>query len=130
MVLEYFEDPDASPSRVLLLYGPTGPEVERLCAELATLASGAATEPLRVDLLPGIAAVGGCSLLADLGQADLGVQPEHGERPAFRCVLTAEGWLRVVGLLGPFLSRGREKGFQYLTEAGLVEWIISDSRSW
>ena len=40
---------------------------------------------------------------------------------------------RAVGLLEPFVDRAEassRNGFQYLTESGPIEWIISRSRSW
>ena len=41
------------------------------------------------------------------------------------------GWRRVVDLLEPFLApEYGSGGFQYLTEVGDIEWILSTSRSW
>jgi hypothetical protein len=47
----------------------------------------------------------------------------------FRCELRASAWESVSGLLEPFLTAG-SNAFQYLSEEGSVEWIISYDRGW
>jgi len=48
----------------------------------------------------------------------------------FCCVLSPPGWQRVHDLLEPFLIVGEGTRFQYLTEAGGIDWIISTTRGW
>jgi hypothetical protein len=130
MLLEYMEDPDAQvQTRVLLLYELMPSQVATLRDALGRLSRGNPSNELRVDTLPGIVAVDGPSLLATVGEADFGVEPVAGAGRHFRCVLTPGAWQRACGLLEPFLIAGRQ-GFQYLSEEGAVEWIISHHRGW
>lgn len=130
MLLEYMEDPDAQlDSRVLLLYDFVPDEVGALRDAIARLSRGKPGDEMRVGTLPGVVAVDGSSLAATLGEADLGVEPVAGAGRQFRCVLTSGAWQRVCGLLEPFLHSDCQ-GFQYLSEDGTVEWIISHHRGW
>jgi hypothetical protein len=130
MLLEYVEDPDAQvDTRVLLLYDSVPDEVGALRDAIARLNRGKPGDEMRVGALPGVVAVDGSSLAATLGEADLGVEPVAGAGRQFRCVLTSGGWQRVCGLLEPFLHSDCQ-GFQYLSEDGTVEWIISHHRGW
>jgi hypothetical protein len=127
--MEYLDDPAARPQiRVLLLYDLRTAEVEVLRDAVDRLSRGRPGEEVRVNALPGVVAVGGCSLVAAVGGADLGVEPSHSDLD-FRCELSASGWERVSGLLEPFLAPD-SRGFQYLSEEGAVEWIISHDRGW
>jgi hypothetical protein len=130
MLLEYLEDPDAQVNtRVLLLYECVPYEVGALRDAIDRLSRGKSGDELRVDALPGIVAVDGSSLKATVGEAERGVEPVAGAGRQFRCVLTSGSWQRVWGLLEPFL-RDDCQGFQYLSEEGTVEWIISHHRGW
>jgi hypothetical protein len=130
MLLEYLEDPDAQlHTRVLLLYDLVPDEVGALRDAFGRLSRGKPGDELPVDALPGVVAVDGSSLVATVGEANLGVEPVAGAGLHFRCVLTPAAWQRACGLLEPFLIGGRQ-GFQYLTEVGPVEWIISHDRGW
>ncbi|MFI4993063.1 MAG: hypothetical protein ACHQCH_05545 [Solirubrobacterales bacterium] len=130
MLLEYLEDPDAQvDTRVLLLYEFMPDEVGALRDAIDRLSRGSPGDELRVGALPGVVAVDGSSLAATVGEAELGVEPVAGAGRQFRCALTSGGWHRVRGLLEPFL-RGDCQGFQYLSEEGTVEWIISCNRGW
>jgi hypothetical protein len=128
--LEYFEDLGAQLPRVLLLFGASQTEIEALRSEVASLAGVGGTNEFWLDQPPGLSDVDGCSLVARVGESDLGVERIGGEALEFRCVLTPSGWRRVVDLLEPFLVNARDTRFQYLTEVGSVEWIISTDRSW
>ena len=127
--MEYLEDLAAQPQiRVLLLYNLAPAEVEALRDAVDRLSRGNPGDALRVDTLPVVAAVDGCSLVAAVGETDLGVEPDGADLD-FRCELSVAAWERVSGLLEPFLAAG-SRGFQYLSEEGSVEWIISHARGW
>jgi hypothetical protein len=127
--MEYLDDLAARPQiRVLLLYDLGTAEVEVLRDAVDRLSRGRPGDEVRVDALPGVVAVGGCSLVAAVGGADLGVEPDGADLD-FRCELSVAAWERVSGLLEPFLAAG-SRGFQYLSEEGSVEWIISHDRGW
>jgi hypothetical protein len=130
MLLEYLDDPNArTDTRVVLLYEFVPGEVVALRDTIDRLSRGQAGDELQVDALPGLIAIDGCSLAASLAEADLGVEPIADTSAHFRCALTSGGWQRVCGLLEPFL-RSDSQGFQYLSEQGTVEWIISNRRGW
>ncbi len=129
MLMEYLDDPAARPQiRVLLLYDLGTAEVQALREAVDRLSRGKPGNELLVDALPGVTAVDGSSLVAAVGEADLGVEPDGADRH-FRCKLRASSWERVSGLLEPFLAAG-SNAFQYLSKEGSVEWIISYDRGW
>jgi hypothetical protein len=87
----------------------------------------------RVEDLAGFAGVQGCSLVAQVGEANLGVERLQGSDRAFTCVRDPDGWRHVWWLLEPFVEDERgvnPNGFQYLDESAAIEWIISGSRGW
>jgi hypothetical protein len=133
--LEYFDDPSLQ-RPVLLLYGERGidPEAVALLRRgVEELAARAKEDGLRVESLPGFLGVDGCSLLAQVGKSNVGVEPSTGTGRSLRCGLDAAGWRRVSDLLEPFADHeqaGSRNGFQYLDESGPIDWIISRSRSW
>lgn len=129
MRLEYLEDLESQTPRVLLAYGndPCDAMALRRAAEL--LAAGEVLD-VRVDLLQGFQAVDGCSLTAFVASVDSGVEPVDGSDRGFRCLLRPVSWTRVAQLLEPFEKPDVPSGFQYLTETGSIEWIVSRSRSW
>jgi hypothetical protein len=130
MLLEYLEDPDAQvDTRVLLLYEFVPDEVVALRDAIDRLSRGKSGDELRVDALPGVVTVDGSTLAASVGETERGVEPVAGAGRHFHCALTSGGWQRVCGLLEPFL-RGDCRGFQYLSEEGTVEWVISCDRGW
>ena|ERR1700722_2086707 len=130
MLLEYLEDADAQvDTRVLLLYEAMPDEAGALRNAIDRLSRGKPGDEMRVDALPGVVTVDGSSLAATVSDADLGVEPVADADHQFRCALTPAGWQRVCGLLEPFL-RNDSRGFQYLSEEGTVEWIISHDRGW
>lgn len=130
MLLEYLEDTDARlHTRVLLLYNLVPDEVGALRDAIDQLSRGRPGDELQVDALPAVTSIDGSSLAATVGEEDLGVEPVANADHQFRCALTSGAWQRASGLLEPFLpADGR--GFQYLTEAGPVELIISHDRGW
>jgi len=131
MKLEYLEDPSAQPARVLLLFEATVAEVEAVRAGIAALAIEDPAGEFRLNnQLRGFSGVDGCSLVACVGKSDLGVEQVGGEPLSFRCVLSPSGWRRVFELLEPFLVPDQGDRFQYLTEVGAIDWIISTSRGW
>jgi len=130
MNLEYLEDPSARSAPVLLLYGASVGEVEALRTAVDAVAGGDTASELRLDALPGFTGIDGCSLVGRVGGSDLGVERSAVAPLAFQCVLSSSGWQRVLGLLEPFLVALEGTHFQYLTEVGAVDWIISTSRGW
>jgi len=142
MRLEYLEDLESQNPRVLLAYGDDPRDATVLRRTVEQLAASSEAQDVRIDALSGFQAVDGCSLTASVGSADSGVEQLDGSDRAFRCVLRRETWRRVSGLLEPFETTeeparspyvaGLRIGaqFQYLSETGPVEWIISTERSW
>jgi hypothetical protein len=125
MRLDYFEDLQATPARVLLMHDFGASDVHLLLEAVRGLGNRV-VDGLQIDELPGF--WGSCSLEAALGDQDLGIEPAGARGRAFRCVLSPAGWQRALGLLEPFM--GGAEGFQHLTEAGSVEWIISTDGKW
>jgi hypothetical protein len=130
MRLEYFSDPGAQIPRVLLLSGPSEAEVKALRSEIAELADGGNKGKLWLDQPPGLSDAAGCSLVARVGESDVGVERLEGDAFSFQCVLTPSSWRRVSALLEPFEVADENERFQYLTEVGTIEWIISTSGRW
>lgn len=142
MRLEYLEDLESQSPRVLLAYGNDPRDVTVLRRTVEQLAAGSEARDVRIDKLPGFQPVDGCSLTASVGSVDSGIAQLDGSDRAFRCVLRPETWRRVSGLLEPFEKTeeparsqylaGLRTGarFQYLSETGPVEWIVSTERSW
>ncbi len=123
MRLDYYEDV-LDGNDVLLMSELSAESVSRLRDAVAALGNGRATE-LRIDEYVGL--VGGI-LGGTVGDADEGVtRLRPGE---FRCLLTPAAWRRVAHLLEPFLEMSGSDGFQYLVEAGKVEWVISTNGEW
>jgi|SRR5580704_15325387 hypothetical protein len=130
MLLEYLEDPDAQvDTRVLLLYEFVPDEVVALRDAIDRLSRGKSGDELRVGALPGVVTIDGSTLAASVGETERGVEPVAGAGRHFHCALTSGGWQRVCGLLEPFL-RDDCRGFQYLSEEGTVEWVISCDQGW
>jgi hypothetical protein len=131
--LEYLEDVGSKTPRVLLLYGREPNNAALLRQVIAPLVAGDTERQIAIESLRGFHGVDGCSLVAEVGDSNLGVEPIEGRAPAFRCVLTAVGWSQLSGLLEPFAATDPQIGLdvhQYLTSDGSVEWIISTSRHW
>jgi hypothetical protein len=121
------------PSPVLLTYGSAPSEVEVLQMAAKRLANSEQPSGIRIEKLTGFQGVDGCSLLAEMDSAKLGVVPIDQSERAFRCVLDQACWHRVAGLLEPFVAERPtldRNGFQYLDDTGPIEWIISGSREW
>jgi hypothetical protein len=129
MLLEYLEDPDSQPPRVLLAYGSDARDAAVLRRTVEQLAASETYE-VRVDQLPGFQGVDGCSLAASVGPVDSGVERLGGSDRAFRCVLSPAAWKRVWDLLEPFENNMNPNGFQFLSDEGPIEWIISGDRGW
>jgi hypothetical protein len=129
MRLEYFNDPATSAPPVLLLFGREPSDAAAIRDALADLASMEPGGELQIDRL---AVVDGASLMGVVGQADLGTEPVGDSDTAFRCVLTPESWRTAAQLIEPFTTRRRDgaNGFQYLADAGPIDWVISSSREW
>jgi hypothetical protein len=109
---------------------PTRPE--SFATSSALLPQAEAGVAVRVDAIPSVQAVDGCTLAAVVGRTDVGVELTGDGARAFRCSLRPESWRTVAGLIEPFtIARCRPATeFQYLTDAGSIDWIISTSRQW
>ena len=71
--------------------------------------------------------VGGCRLTLRQGTLNQGIHEVA--RLNFECVLNADGWSNVEGLLDPFCDSDTT-GFQWLTQDGSVSLLISQSGRW
>jgi hypothetical protein len=134
MKIEYFAD-GAVDCPLILIYGndPTGALNLRLALE--RLANGL-VDSLAIHELPGYFSVGDCKLFAKVGSSDIGVW-RTGKGPAFVCTLQKQTWFEVLDLLEPFLepftdklNLGSSYSFQYLTNCGDINLLISTSRAW
>jgi hypothetical protein len=129
VLIEYFEDTAARLPRVLLFYDFTLDEATRLREAVERLSQGPYGYEEQIDALPGFAGIEGCSLVACIGEVATGIDQIDPAELGFRCVMDSTGWQHAFALLEPFVT-SETMGFQYLTEAGSIEWIISSSRSW
>jgi hypothetical protein len=83
--------------------------------------------PLHEQL--GIEAIDGCRLDLRLGGRDRGIVQTTPS--SFECILTAEGWSKVVDLMEPFCdSVGKPRHYQWLNEDGEVSLLLSPLGSW
>lgn len=140
--LEYLEDLESQSPRVLLAYGNDPRDATVLRRAVEQLAASSEAHDVRIDKLPGFQPVDGCSLTASVGSVDSGVEQLDGSDRAFRCVLRPATWRHVSGLLetfekteepahSPYVAGLRTGArFQYLSETGPVEWIVSTERGW
>jgi hypothetical protein len=130
MRLEYLEDLESQSPRVLLAYGDDPRDATVLRRTVEQLAASSEAHDVRIDKLPGFQPVDGCSLTASVGSVDSGVEQLDGSDRAFLCALSPAAWKRVSGLLEPFENDMRPGVFQWLSEEGPIEWIISGDRGW
>lgn len=111
---------------LIRLYDFDRTEVARLFAALSALASRN-VESLALHDLPGVEAVADCRLFLRAGAKDKGAVCLPG-LARFDCVLTAESWDNVAGLVEPFLDK--ISGYQWLVTSGDVAWLISADGRW
>jgi hypothetical protein len=123
VLIEYFEDIAARPLRVLLLYDFTLDEAKRLRGAVERLSQAPHGYEEQIDGFPGFVGIEGCSLVACVGEVATGLDQTDPPELGFRCVMDAAGWQHAFALLEPFVTSDAD-GFQYLTEAGSIEWII------
>ena len=122
MKLEYVAD-GSNNCPLIRLFEFTPEEVQELRKLVRLLVSG---ERQRVTLQNESWAepVGGCRLSLRIANRDEGVRQV--EPLKFECVLSSDGWSNVDGLLDPFCD-SNTTGFQWLTHAGRVSLLISQS---
>lgn len=130
MRLEYLDDPSSRDRPVLLLSATTRPEAKALHDLITELASNEPGVEFQIDGLPVVQNLDGCTLAGVTGRTDIGVELTGDDPRAFRCTLRPESWRTVAGLIEPFMDRRGASAFQYLTDAGSIDWIISTSRQW
>lgn len=101
-------------------------EVEALRTACRELAEGNRTE-FALHEQPWIEAVGGCAFVWKAGTKDIGVSlPRAGDPFVF--VFSDEGWREVEDKLLPFAHSSF--GFNWLTDGGDVEVLISNDGYW
>jgi hypothetical protein len=129
MRVEYFANgSDECP--LILLYGADSGDAITLSEAFNTLTTPGTTRVV-VHNLPGFSSVAECRLFASHSEVDRGVTMIQSPNE-FECVLSAESWENIVGLLEPFCDSERMPGmsFQYLDESGDTRLLISTERAW
>ena len=101
-------------------------EVEALRALCRELADGKRTE-FALHEQPWVEPIGGCSLIWKSGAKDIGVRLPRTGHP-FVFIFSGDGWREVEEKLLPFAQSG--PGFNWLTDGGEVEVLISNDGSW
>jgi len=125
MKIEYLAD-KARKCRLIRLYGYSQPEACQLREIVKELVSGdLQSVPLQEErwAVP----IGGCRLTLRRGRRNSGIR-QLGPLN-FECVLDADGWNNVEGLLEPFCV-SNTAGFQWLTNRGEISLLISQTGSW
>ena len=114
--------PSGSPDCPLIrIYEFTPKEAYELRRVGLQLARGKETT-VRLHEQPNVTAIGECELTLQKGQKDRGVSEVSSLK--FEWILSASGWFQVAGLIRPF-SRGVTNGFQWLTQPGKVQILLS-----
>ncbi|MBI4616637.1 MAG: hypothetical protein HY720_23705 [Planctomycetes bacterium] len=124
IALEYIADGDSG-RPLLLLWGGEPAEIEVLRRAIRNLADGRA-ESLAIHELHCVGPVGGVELFALRRKWSRGVVP-RARAGSFDWILHGWQWDNVEGLLVPFAFRALSypNGFQYLSQAGDIEVIVS-----
>lgn len=119
--------PEGSPDCPLIrIFQFQREEVEALRAACRELAEGKRTEFILHEQ-PWIDAVGECAFIWKAGTKDMGVRlPPPGD--PFVLIFSDEGWREVEDKLLPFADSSPE--FNWLTDGGEVEVLISNDGSW
>ena len=116
MRTRYFQDgaPEC-PLVALVDFHPK--EIAGLQADILQLVEGKSS---------GVTLDGEVELMLQISERDLGVQTRDS---LFRCILRAETWENIIGLLEPF-TEPEQSGFQWLHESGDIRLLISNTGEW
>lgn len=119
--------PEGSPECPLIRIFQFQPgEVEALRTACRELADGKRTE-FALHEQPWVEAVGDCAFIWKAGLKDIGVRLPQDGKP-FILIFSNEGWREVEDKLLPFARSST--GFNWLTDGGDVEVLISNDGSW
>jgi hypothetical protein len=99
----------------------------RLLREAATALASGVRQSIFLHSEPWIEPVHGCRLFFHRGTKNIGIRQVA---PLdFECVLRADGWSNLEGLLDP-LCESDSNGFQWLTQRDQISLLISQSGQW
>jgi len=126
MKIEYLED--GSPDCPLIrLYEFIPEEAIRLRESFLSLASGK-QDTIELHNAPGMQSMRGCCLTLRLGQRDVGLVRTG--PTSFKCVLTASAWSNLAGLTEPFQAAEMDGHYQWLSEHGKANLLLSPLGDW
>jgi hypothetical protein len=118
IIVEFIPD-GAKDAPHILLRGHDREAVRALRRAIA----GIGRRAFAVHAVEGISPIGGCHLVAAVGERDQGVR-QLGDL-TFEWVMDAEGWAQVDGLLEPFDDPMTPVRFQYLNKEGDIALVLS-----
>jgi len=123
--LEYL--PKGSPECPLIrLYDFDQLQAKRLSKLVKSLAAGD-RENVALHNEAWVESVGECCLRLQSGKRNQRIRTTPSG--TFECVLSAEGWKDIEGLLEPF-RESKTSGFRWLTRQGKIALLISPSGQW
>jgi len=122
--------PKAVEERVDLvrIYGGTGEEFAAFCAALRRLASGDATS-VEIHALPGFEAMDGIRLTARAGATSTGLSPLD-QPNCYEVVLDQQDWKDAAERAEEVSERLGTEAFNWLTEVGEIELLLSVTGNW
>lgn len=126
MKLEFCEDPDCDECPLIRLYEFTATEVRALHELTQSLAAGRVSE-VALHTLTWVRPIDECPLTMKVGPINRGVRTPKPGTP-FEMVYTANGWLQIADKIAPFMDGSG--GYQWLTEEGEVNVLLSKDGSW
>jgi hypothetical protein len=123
MILEYLDD-----VRIIRLYDFDAAGAGALRRQILPLAAGSPSD-VRLHEIAGIEPLGGCQLVCRVGRHNAGFRAHDGS--IFECILTAETWTQVAGLIEPFCERAERGMWQDLLDEGNdIRWIFTVDGAW
>jgi hypothetical protein len=125
MKLEFLKE-GSQHSPLIRLYEFDQAEVAELRRLVQSLVAGS-LQSVRLDNQAWVTPIGGCRLLLKLNTWDEGIR--NIGPLEFECLLTADRWSNVEGLLEPF-GKANVMGHQWLSEIGTVSLLISPDGTW
>ncbi len=134
MRIEYLEA-GAVDCPLVLIHGNEPESIQVLQDAIQALVEGTAKQ-LAIHELPGFLPVDNCQLYAWVEAVDYGVLQAKSGGPVFVCSLCRDSWQAAIGLLEPFADISRDDpkypngSYQYLTNAGKINLIISTDPGW
>jgi hypothetical protein len=113
---------------LIRLYNFNKEEVAALHVRAVELGTGT-REEVQLDQELNMVAIAGCSLSLARAKSDYGVSRTH-EQNHYRCALTEESWQTVAGLIEPFLTPSAVPRYQWLSEIGETNLLLSEDGAW